>query len=223
MPFPKPPCLDLHQWDDWACEAAIVAQILYMGNKLRYPFDTARLDQRLGRQPEMPIVSAQGLRLIARLLPVRIHIYSPISLRDPFDRQKVAKALRRQGYSDKEIEAHFKGPMFELAQTATRDLIKLGRELGPRYKRRVCTNSSRYLSDYLRRGALVVASQMFVSEGAPATHNVLLIPRTVRHGEIHLTVFNPDRAQRHENFTFDQLIALGEVQLDECGFTAYML
>lgn len=184
MPFPKPPHPSIRQWDSDACEAAVIAQILYMGGKLRYPFDTARFDKRIGREPGQPIVGANGLRLIANLLPVTMHIYTRESINNVFDRAKTRKALRSHGYSDEEIAAYFDGPMPGNVQEAVRDLLKLQRQLGSqRYRRFVRPRSSEYAGSYLRRGALVVATELSTHHGAPSAHSVLLVPRGVKRGD----------------------------------------
>jgi hypothetical protein len=212
----------MRQWDSDACEAAVIAQILYMGGKLRYPFDTAKFDQCLGRESGESIVGANGLRLIASLLPVTMHIYTRESIRSVFDRAKTRKALRSHGYSDGEITAYFNGPMPGNVQKTVRDLLKLQRELGSqRYRRYVRPRSSEHVGEYLRRGALVVATELSTHHGAPSAHSVLLIPRGVKRGKTTLTVFDPTWGA--QNTTLDKLIAQGDVRLDECGFTAHML
>jgi hypothetical protein len=66
-----------------------------------------------------------------------------------------------------------------------------------------------------------VASELDRDEGSPTAHSVLLIPRSVKRGKVSLTLFDPTLGP--EETTLDRLIADGQVRLDDCGFTAYML
>lgn len=166
MPFPNRPHPRLLSWDtdteDKAAgdEAAILAQILFMGDKLPYPFDRGRFDVALGRTPGQPIMNATGMRLILDALPtLRIESYGPHRIEDRFKPRTAQRTLAALGMAPEAIRRYMTSELYNRHRERFEEFRNLADKAGRRYKlNEVVRDSFRRTQGHLCNGAVIVTS-----------------------------------------------------------------
>ena len=169
MPFPKAPHPALRQWDHNACDSAVVAQILWMGGRLQYPFDTARFDRVIKREPGQPTANMEGVRFIARQLPITLFSVDSVPVEEYADPVKIRAALRKVGHYDADIDEYLSGPYFKMNQVRVQDALRLEAELGNRFRKTIGPHCGQHLRGYLAQGAVIVASYNVTASAPRAT------------------------------------------------------